>query len=90
MSSVMARLAHQEEVQKATNEQLAAIIAALSVPTGQTSNPQPFRRHLFNTNPATPADGHVTDEPEPNEAPVPDASPTAPTRRQFERLLSSS
>ncbi|KAG2298893.1 hypothetical protein Bca52824_035365 [Brassica carinata] len=74
----MARLAHQEEVKKTTNEQLAAIVAALSVHAGQTSNPQPFRRHLFNTNPATPADGRVTDEPEPNEAPVPDTSPAKP------------
>ncbi|KAG2314126.1 hypothetical protein Bca52824_017248 [Brassica carinata] len=62
MSSVMARLAHQEEVQKATNEQLAAIVAALSVPSGQTSRPRSFRRHLFNTNPTTPAGDHASDE----------------------------
>ncbi|KAG5407851.1 hypothetical protein IGI04_013970, partial [Brassica rapa subsp. trilocularis] len=43
MSSVMARLAHQEEVQKTTNDQLAAIVAALSAPTG---NSQPFRPHI--------------------------------------------
>ncbi|KAG5376040.1 hypothetical protein IGI04_040636 [Brassica rapa subsp. trilocularis] len=40
MSSVIARLAHQEEVQKTTNDQLAAIVAALSASTG---NSQPLR-----------------------------------------------
>ncbi|KAG2314247.1 hypothetical protein Bca52824_017369 [Brassica carinata] len=50
MSSVMARLAHQEEVQKTTNDQLAAIVAALSAPA---SSSQPLRRYLFNTNPPT-------------------------------------
>lgn len=64
MSSVMARLAHREEVQKTTNEQLAALVAALSAPTGQTSNPHPFRRHLFNTNPVTLAEVRTSDEPE--------------------------
>ncbi|KAL0847357.1 hypothetical protein Bca101_020603 [Brassica carinata] len=54
MSSVMARLAHQKEVQKTTNDQLAAIVAALNAPA---RNSQPLRRYLFNTNPPTPADG---------------------------------
>ncbi|KAG2331033.1 hypothetical protein Bca52824_002213 [Brassica carinata] len=59
MSSVMARLDHQEEVQKTTNYQLAAIVAALNAPA---RNSQPLRRYLFNTNPPTPADGVVTNE----------------------------
>ncbi|KAF3557767.1 hypothetical protein F2Q69_00012652 [Brassica cretica] len=68
MSSVMARLAHQEEVQKTTNDQLAAIVAALSAPTG---NSQPFRRHLFNTNPPTPTDGRTTNPADPAETLTP-------------------
>ncbi|KAG5384186.1 hypothetical protein IGI04_035656, partial [Brassica rapa subsp. trilocularis] len=51
MSSVMARLARQDEVQKTTNDQLAALVAALTAPEGQTSRPQLTRRRLFNTNP---------------------------------------
>lgn len=62
MSSVIARLAHQEEVQKTTNDQLAAIVAALSASTG---NSQPLRRHLFNTNPPTPAEGRSTNPVDP-------------------------
>ncbi|KAG2314915.1 hypothetical protein Bca52824_018037 [Brassica carinata] len=59
MSSVMARLAHQEEVQKTTKDQLAAIVAALNAPA---SNSQPLRRYLFGTNPTTPTYGVVTNE----------------------------
>ncbi|KAG5380479.1 hypothetical protein IGI04_028321 [Brassica rapa subsp. trilocularis] len=66
MSSVMARLAHQEEVQKTTNDKLAAIVAALSAPTG---NSQPFRRHLFNTNPPTPTDGRTMNPADPHVEP---------------------
>ncbi|KAF2567777.1 hypothetical protein F2Q68_00025062 [Brassica cretica] len=44
MSSVMARLARQDEVQKTTNEQLAALVAALTASNGQTSRPQMIRR----------------------------------------------
>ncbi|KAG5384572.1 hypothetical protein IGI04_036042, partial [Brassica rapa subsp. trilocularis] len=62
MSSVIARLAHQEEVQKTTNDQLAAIVAALSASTG---NSQPLRRHLFNTNPPTPAEARTTNPVDP-------------------------
>ncbi|KAG5385512.1 hypothetical protein IGI04_036982, partial [Brassica rapa subsp. trilocularis] len=51
MNSVMARLARQDEVQKTTNDQLAALVAALTAPEGQTSRPQQIRRRLFNTNP---------------------------------------
>ncbi|KAF3571306.1 hypothetical protein F2Q69_00060118 [Brassica cretica] len=56
MSSVMARLARQDEVQKTTNDQLAALVAALTAPNGQTSRPQMIRRCLFNTNPTETAD----------------------------------
>ncbi|KAF3523299.1 hypothetical protein F2Q69_00051124 [Brassica cretica] len=38
MSSIMARLAHQDEVQKTTNDQLAALVAALTAPDGQTNH----------------------------------------------------
>ncbi|KAG5384434.1 hypothetical protein IGI04_035904 [Brassica rapa subsp. trilocularis] len=51
MSSVMARLARQDEVQNTTNNQLAALVAALTAPDGQTSRPQQIRRRLFYTNP---------------------------------------
>ncbi|KAF3540155.1 hypothetical protein F2Q69_00022279 [Brassica cretica] len=34
MSSLMARFARQDEVQKTTNEQLAALVAALTAPDG--------------------------------------------------------
>ncbi|KAF3597678.1 hypothetical protein DY000_02024564 [Brassica cretica] len=40
MSSIMARLAHQDEVQKTTNDQLAALVAVLTALDGQTSRPQ--------------------------------------------------
>ncbi|KAF2548941.1 hypothetical protein F2Q70_00022486 [Brassica cretica] len=44
MSSVMARFARQDEVQKMTNDQLAALVAALTAPDGQTSRPQMKRQ----------------------------------------------
>ncbi|KAF3566355.1 hypothetical protein DY000_02018081 [Brassica cretica] len=37
MSSIMARLARQDEVQKTTNDQLAPLVAALTALDGQTS-----------------------------------------------------
>ncbi|KAF2606652.1 hypothetical protein F2Q68_00044715 [Brassica cretica] len=43
MSSVMARFSRQDEVQKTTNEQLAALVAALTAPDRQTSRPQLIR-----------------------------------------------
>ena len=67
MSSIMARLAHQDEVQKTTNDQLAALVAALTAPDGQTSRPQQIRRRLFNTNPTATGGDHVSDDSEPNE-----------------------
>lgn len=39
MSLVMARLAQQDKAQKAIDVQLAALVAALTVPASQTSNP---------------------------------------------------
>ena len=74
----MARFTHQDEVQKATNEQLPALVAALTAPAGQTSRPQPFRRNLFNTNPAAPAGDHASDESEPNEPLTADAPQVRP------------
>ncbi|KAG5414063.1 hypothetical protein IGI04_001630, partial [Brassica rapa subsp. trilocularis] len=78
MSSVIARLAHQEEVQKTINDQLAAIVAALSASTG---NSQPLRRYLFNTNPPTPTEGRTTNPVDPTlqlaETLVADALPAA-------------
>ncbi|KAF3565996.1 hypothetical protein DY000_02018527 [Brassica cretica] len=67
MSSIMARLAHQDEDQKMTNDQLAALVAALTAPDGQTSRPQQIRRRLFNTNPTVTGGNHVLDDSEPNE-----------------------
>ncbi|KAF2580009.1 hypothetical protein F2Q68_00005597 [Brassica cretica] len=67
MSSIMARLARQDEVQKTTNDQLAALVAALTVPDGQTSRPQQIRRRLFNTNPTATGGDHVSDASEPYE-----------------------
>ena len=75
MSSVMARLARQDEVQKTTNDQLAALVAALTVPEGQTSRPQLTRRRLFNTNPTAAGVDHISDDSEPNEAFLADAPP---------------
>ncbi|KAF3572147.1 hypothetical protein F2Q69_00060117 [Brassica cretica] len=57
MSSVMARLARQDEVQKTTNDQLVALVAALTAPNGQTSRPQMISHRLFNTNPTAMDDG---------------------------------
>ncbi|KAF3525317.1 hypothetical protein F2Q69_00048312 [Brassica cretica] len=67
MSSIMARLARQDEVQKTTNDQLAALVAALTAPDGQTSRPQQIRRRLFNTNPTATGGDHISDDSEPNE-----------------------
>lgn len=73
MSSVMARLAHQEEVQKTTNEQLAALVAALTAPAGPTNRSQPVCRHLF---PPTPAEDRAVDESDPNGPPAVHPTPT--------------
>ncbi|KAF3503389.1 hypothetical protein F2Q69_00043281 [Brassica cretica] len=75
MSSIMARLAHQDEVQKTTNDQLAALVAALTAPDGQTSRPQQTRRRLFNTNPAATGRDHVSDDSELNETLLADTLP---------------
>ncbi|KAF2596178.1 hypothetical protein F2Q68_00011062 [Brassica cretica] len=75
MSSIMARLAHQDEVQKMTNDQLAALVAALTTPDGQTSRPQHIRRRLFNTNPTATENDHVTDDSKPNETLLADTPP---------------
>ncbi|KAG5410603.1 hypothetical protein IGI04_006922, partial [Brassica rapa subsp. trilocularis] len=75
MSSVMARLARQDEVQKTTNDQLAALVAALTAPEGQTSRPQQIRRRLFNTNPTETGVDHISDDSEPNETLLADALP---------------
>ncbi|KAF2541265.1 hypothetical protein F2Q68_00031964 [Brassica cretica] len=56
MSSVMAR----QDVQKMTNEQLVALVAALTAPDGQTSCPQLIRRRLFNTNLTATGGDHPT------------------------------
>ncbi|KAG5410243.1 hypothetical protein IGI04_006562, partial [Brassica rapa subsp. trilocularis] len=77
MSSVMARLARQDEVQKTTNDQLAALVAALTAPEGQTSRPQQIRRRLFNTNPTETGVDHISDDSEPNETLLADALPAA-------------
>ncbi|KAG5394429.1 hypothetical protein IGI04_024392, partial [Brassica rapa subsp. trilocularis] len=85
MSSVMARLARQDEVQKTTNDQLAALVAALTAPEGQTSRPQLTRRRLFNTNPTaageeTPRDNGGGDSSADEEHPA--------NRRRIEVILS--
>ena len=67
MSSIMARLPHQDEVQKTTNDQLAALVAALTAPDDQTSRLQQIRRRLFNTNLTATGGDHVSDDSEPNE-----------------------
>ncbi|KAG5400372.1 hypothetical protein IGI04_014979 [Brassica rapa subsp. trilocularis] len=82
MSSVMARLARQDEVQKTTNDQLAALVAALTAPDGQTNRPQQIRRRLFNTNPTeeTPKDNGEGDSSADEEHPA--------NRRRIEVILS--
>ncbi|KAG2268387.1 hypothetical protein Bca52824_062942 [Brassica carinata] len=82
----MARLAHQEEVQKTTNDQLAAIVAALNAPA---SNSQPLRRYLFNTNPPTPTDGVMTNKVEQIGTLAADAPTVASIRRPSEASPSS-
>ncbi|KAL0856265.1 hypothetical protein Bca101_061418 [Brassica carinata] len=79
MSSVMARFAQQDEIQKQTQAQLAMLVAALTAaPAGQTSNPRPFRRQLFNTNPTVPAADDAPEELEPTETPSAEAAPAGP------------
>ncbi|KAF3529674.1 hypothetical protein DY000_02039832 [Brassica cretica] len=80
MSSIMARLAHQDEVQKTANDQLAALVAALTSPDGQTSRPQQIRRRLFNTNPTATGGEHVSDDSEPNETLLVDTPPDSIAR----------
>ncbi|KAF2546987.1 hypothetical protein F2Q70_00022438 [Brassica cretica] len=75
MSSIMARLARQDEVQKTTNDQLAALVVALTAPDGQTSRPQQICRRLFNTNPTTTGGDHISDDSEPNETLLADHPP---------------
>ncbi|KAG5397528.1 hypothetical protein IGI04_019342 [Brassica rapa subsp. trilocularis] len=75
MSSVMARLACQDEVQKTTNDQLAVLVVALTAPDGQTNRPQQIRRRLFNTNPTATGVDHVSDDSEPNETLLAEAPP---------------
>ncbi|KAF3585874.1 hypothetical protein F2Q69_00031035 [Brassica cretica] len=65
MSSVMARFARQDKVQKMTNDQLAALVTALTAPDGQMSRPQMIRRRLFNTNPTAMGDDSSGDEEQP-------------------------
>lgn len=89
MSSIMARLARQDEVQKTTNDQLAALLAALTAPDGQMSRPQQIRRRLFNTNPTATGGDHVSDDSEPNEtllADVPPAGSDLTTIREIAEL----
>ncbi|KAF3560151.1 hypothetical protein F2Q69_00015049 [Brassica cretica] len=75
MSSIMARLARQDEVQKTTNDQLAALVAALTAPDGQTNRPQQIRRRVFNTNPTATGGDHISDDSEPNETLLADHPP---------------
>ncbi|XP_056853442.1 uncharacterized protein LOC130502678 [Raphanus sativus] len=62
-----------EEVQKTTNEQLAALVAALTAPAGPTNRSQPVCRHLF---PPTPAEDRAVDESDPNGPPAVYPTPT--------------
>ncbi|KAF3508931.1 hypothetical protein F2Q69_00007451 [Brassica cretica] len=78
MSSIMARLARQDKVQKKTNDQLAALVAALTATDGQTSRPQHIRRRLFNTNPTATGGNHISDDSEPNETLLADHPQVAP------------
>ncbi|XP_013617312.1 PREDICTED: uncharacterized protein LOC106323788 [Brassica oleracea var. oleracea] len=75
MSSIMARLARQDEVQKMTNDQLAALVTALTPPDGQTSRPQQIRRRLFNPNPTATGVDQISDDSEPNETLLADHPP---------------
>ncbi|KAF2558626.1 hypothetical protein F2Q68_00014875 [Brassica cretica] len=87
MSSIMARLPHQDEVQKTTNDQLAALVAALTAPDGQTSRPQQIRRRLFNTNPTATGGDH--DAPKDNGEGDSSADEEQPAnRRRIEVILS--
>ncbi|KAG5384364.1 hypothetical protein IGI04_035834 [Brassica rapa subsp. trilocularis] len=75
MSSILARLARQDEVQKTTNDQLAALVAALMAPDGQTSRPHQIRRRLLNTNPTATGGDHISNDSEPNKTLLADAPP---------------
>ena len=78
MSYVMARLARQDEVQKTTNNQVAALFAALTAPNGQTSRLQMIRRRLFNTNLTATGGDHISDDSKPNQALLANAPPIGP------------
>ena len=71
----MARLARQDKVQNTTNDQLVALVAALTAPDGQTSRPQQIRRRLFNNNPTATGGDHVSEDSEPNETRLADTPP---------------
>ncbi|KAF2588193.1 hypothetical protein F2Q70_00039134 [Brassica cretica] len=95
MSSIMARFTHQDEVQKATNKQLPALVAALTAPAGQTSRPQPFRRKK------SPAQGEWQRPPNESQSKDDDKAPKddggddcsvdeeQPTNRRCQQALSS-
>ncbi|KAG5400572.1 hypothetical protein IGI04_015179 [Brassica rapa subsp. trilocularis] len=61
ISTIMARLLQNEEAQKETNEQLAALAAILAPPDGHTSNPMTIRKWIFNTD-RTPLNRELTIE----------------------------
>ncbi|XP_048615694.1 uncharacterized protein LOC125588405 [Brassica napus] len=85
----MARFSRQDKVQKTTNEQLAALVAALTAPDGQTSRPQLIRRLLFNKNPTAMGGNHVSDDSKPNEplpADAPQIGPDLATIRDIAEL----
>ena len=55
------------------------LVAALTAaPAGQTSNPRPFRRQLFNTNPTAPVTDDTPEELEPTESLPAEAAPVGP------------
>ncbi|KAF2619873.1 hypothetical protein F2Q68_00039096 [Brassica cretica] len=64
MSSVMARFAQQHEVQKATSEQIAALVAALTAPT---YNNNPINTDLRLTLNATKSRCILTSDPVPEQ-----------------------
>lgn len=60
------------------NEQLAALVAALTAPAVQTNQAPRIQRQLFNTNPMAPAEDHSLDESEPNKPLAADTPQAAP------------
>ncbi|KAF3584007.1 hypothetical protein F2Q69_00030406 [Brassica cretica] len=86
MSSIMARLARQDEVQKTTNDQLAALVAALTAPDGQTSHPQQIRRRPFYNNPTATGGDHISDDSEPNETLLADHPPVGDTNAILSKM----